>query len=220
MSRQAGSAPTELRCVKRRHLHHREMNFAPLMKQFGPQRVGKSRNRMLSSTVRRLKRDRSISQCGTYLHDGAAIAWQHAFERRHRAINEAQVSDLGCAFVFLRRDFGEGGENGRHRVVDPHVDRPEFALHRVRRILYLLRIRHVGRNGEGLTTGGFHFPLCGFKAFLSTRKQTQANIGARECTHGGSAHARGCSGNDDYFPVINIFHKGSSDFHAPRRIVS
>jgi hypothetical protein len=84
------------------------------------------------------------------LDDGAAVALEHVFQRGLRAVHEAQVAHLGDPAEFTWVNVGELGEHVGEGVVDPHVDGAQLLLGPGRRALYLLIIRCVGLDGQGL----------------------------------------------------------------------
>ncbi|MBA3651968.1 MAG: SDR family NAD(P)-dependent oxidoreductase, partial [Chthoniobacterales bacterium] len=51
-----------------------------------------------------------------------------AAEQRQNSVDHAEIGDFGHALQFLRRHFSDRRENTDHRVVNPHIDRPELAL--------------------------------------------------------------------------------------------
>ena len=122
--------PTELRRVKRRHLHHDHAHLALVVQQFTPQRIAKALDGMLRTAIGRLQWDPAVGECGSHLHDHPAIARQHSFERGERAVNKPEIRDLRDTFEFLRRHFLDRRKDGAHRVVDPDVDRSELRFHR------------------------------------------------------------------------------------------
>ena len=54
VTRELGFAPTELRRVQCRHLHHRQMNIAVVVYEFRTQGIGETQDSVLSSAVGRL----------------------------------------------------------------------------------------------------------------------------------------------------------------------
>ena len=78
-------------------------------------------------------------------------------ERRHRSVNEAEVGDLGHPAELFRRDLGDGGEDGLHRVVDPEVDGAEFLFEPRRGGEHLRRVGDVGRLARGVRAQGDEF---------------------------------------------------------------
>jgi hypothetical protein len=58
-----------------------------------------------------LQRDPAVRQSGADLHDRAAVAWQHADQRRPGAIDIAQIRHLGRAAKLVWIDLGKRREH-------------------------------------------------------------------------------------------------------------
>src|ERR1051325_10969503 len=101
LSRQAALHPTELRRVKRGHLHHRDPHLALVMQQFAAKRFRESLNGMFGAAISRLQRNSAISESRTDLNDVPMITRQHPLESCQRAVNDAQVSNFRDAVKFF-----------------------------------------------------------------------------------------------------------------------
>lgn len=82
------------------------------------------------------------------------IGWHPLWPRRERAMDGAEVGDLGHAPVLLRRCLPDGREDGRHGVVDPDIDRPQLLLDPGRGALHRVGLCHVERQHEGAADPG------------------------------------------------------------------
>ena len=83
----------------------------------------------LRAAVRRLQRDAAVGERRADLDDHAAVARPHAAQRGHRPPDRAEVGDLGRrAGTRPASSRVDRREDGRHRVVDPDVDRAELVL--------------------------------------------------------------------------------------------
>ncbi|HEY1943232.1 MAG TPA: hypothetical protein VGH40_14045 [Roseiarcus sp.] len=89
-----------------------------------------------------------MTKGGADVDDRAAIARTHPLQRRHDAVDLAEVSDFGGALELFRRQSADGREDGRHRDIRPDVDRPQFLFDPVGGGLDRLRIGDVSRDCE------------------------------------------------------------------------
>src|SRR5205807_10392669 len=69
----------------RSELHHGHTHMTAVMQQLASQGLGESLDRVLRAAVGGLQGDAAVRERGPDLHDRAAIAREHAFERRQRA---------------------------------------------------------------------------------------------------------------------------------------
>ena len=69
-------------------------------------------------------------------------------QRRHRAVHLAEIGDGSAAVKFLGSDAVERREDRRLRIVDPHVDRPEFGLDALGRALQRRRVGDIGNDRQ------------------------------------------------------------------------
>ena len=100
-ARQAAFNPAELRSVERRHLHHRDLHVAVVVKEFAPKRIAKTLDGVLGCAIGGLQRNAAIRQRAANLHDNSAIAGEHPFQRSERAVNVTEVSHFSHASEFL-----------------------------------------------------------------------------------------------------------------------
>jgi hypothetical protein len=135
--------PLELRRVERRQVHHRHVDAAALVHELRPQRLGEALERVLRAAVRRLERDSPVRERGPDLDDRAAVPGPHPAEGGEGAVDRAEVRDLRRAGELVRIDLPGRRVDGRHRVVDPDVDRAELGLDTRRSILDRGRVGHV-----------------------------------------------------------------------------
>jgi hypothetical protein len=140
-----------------------------------------------------------------------AVARAHAFQGGHGAVDAAEVGDLGDALELVRLDFMNRREDGHHRVVDPHVDRPQLFLDRMRGTLDGSGIGDVGLDGDGVAAGQFNFALRGVESFLAARDQSHVGTFTCERERGGTADAGRCAGNHDHLVVELLAHVFSFD---------
>ena len=128
--RQLRPSPRELGRVEAGQVHHRDVDVPAVMTDLGDDRLGEALARVLRAAVRRLKRDAAEGESRADLHDGAAVAFGHPFQRGTRAPNHAVVRDLRRPPVLVRLDVEELRVDGGHRIVDPDVDRSQLVLGR------------------------------------------------------------------------------------------
>jgi len=128
--RHPAQAVVELRRVQSRQLHHRQVDSAAAMPQFAAQGLERALDRVLGAAVRGLQGNPSVRERRADLHNRPAVTRQHPLERRLRPPHSAEVRHPRRPFVFACRDVLEEVEHGRHRVVDPYVDRAEPLLDR------------------------------------------------------------------------------------------
>ncbi len=180
------------------------------MHQLRADRVGEAADRELRAAVGRLERDRPVGERGSDLDDGAVVARSHPLQRRHRPVDRAEVGHLGRPLELLRLHVHEGGEDGRHRVVHPDVDRAERALDRLRRGLDLRVVGHIGRQDQCLPTEPLDLPARAVQARFPSRHQ--ANVGAPfgECVGDRPPHAARGAGDDDNFGLAVLAHRSPS----------
>ena len=152
---------------------------------------------MFGSAVGRLQRDRTVGKCRAHLDDHASVARPHPVERLERSVYRAQVGHLGHAAELLGRDGLARGEHGRHRVVDPHVDRAEFGFGSRRRLRDLRGIGDVGRHGDHPGPHLHELLARCIEAVASTRKDGERRTGACEGARRRATDAGGCAGHDD-----------------------
>src|SRR5919204_3384679 len=103
---------------------------------------------MLRRAVGGLQRNTAVRECGANLNDDAAVARTHALERGERAMDVPEICHLGDATVLASLHLAHRREDGGHGVVDPHVDRTEFALQLDCSTLHRLRISDIGLEDE------------------------------------------------------------------------
>src|SRR5436309_7840685 len=109
-------------------MNNGKVHAAAVMNQLRAYRIGKAYNGVLGAAIRRLQRDRSVSQSRADLNYSPAISRFHSLECGHRSVDTTQVRDFRGAFVLVGPHVDEGRKNGCHGVVDPNVDGAELAL--------------------------------------------------------------------------------------------
>jgi hypothetical protein len=147
--------PVELRRVEGAELHHRQPDGGILADKFRAQRIGEAADGSLGAAIRRLQWDRAVGEGGSYLHDRPTVPPAHASQRSQRAVHGAEVGDLRDLAEFIGGRIDHRREHRGGGVVDPDLDRAEFALDAVGRFLYLSGIGNVGDYPECL---GTHLP--------------------------------------------------------------
>ncbi len=170
---QLGAHPGELRRVHRGHLHHGDVDTGLIVQQLAAQRGGEPVDGVLGAAVGGLQRDAALAQRGPDLHDRPAVARPHPGQRRHRAVDEAQVSHLGDPAELLRGDLGERGEHRGEGHVDPHVDGSEGVLYLLRGRIHLGEIGDVRRDGERPAARPLHVARRAFQARLTACDQPE-----------------------------------------------
>jgi hypothetical protein len=145
---------------------------------------------MLGGAVGRLQRDAAIGERGADLHDRAAVARQHACQRRQRPVNDAKIGDVGDALVLVGRHLLHRREDAEHRVVHPDVDRAECVLHRCGGVLDRVGVGDVGLQDDRLTTGGLDVALCSLEPGTSARQQPDARTAPGKRNRRRAPHAR------------------------------
>jgi hypothetical protein len=116
-----------------------------------------------------LQRNATISQRAADLNDDAAIARLHAPQRRKRAVNGAEISDIGDTFVLFRLHFFDRRKDRNHRVVYPDVDWPETLFDRDGRGFHGGGIGHIARQHERFASERLDVPRRAFEAIHATR---------------------------------------------------
>ena len=125
------------------------------------------------------------------------FALPHRLQRRHRAVHEAQVGDFGHALELGGAHVGDAREYRLHRVVDPHVDRPELVLEPLRRGEQRVGVRDVHGFGRGLDAEGVQLARDVFERLLVAGDQADAVARNGEPSGDGPSDAGGRSGDED-----------------------
>ena len=167
------------------------------MQQLAAHRLGEAADRVLRAAVRRLERDAPVGEGRADLHDRAVIARPHTGQRDARAVHEPVVCDVGDTSVFVRCDVLERREHRDHRVVDPHVDRPEAALDSFRGPLEVVAVGHVDRCGEGLAAETLDVLRRAVETIAAPGDEPNARAARRERARRRPTDARGRAGDDD-----------------------
>ena len=152
---------------------------------------------MLGAAVRALQRDSAVRERRADLDDRAAVARAHALERGDRAVDGAKVGDLGHAPELGGVDVPHSREHGRHRVVDPHVDRPELALGALGGSLDLVGIGDVGGNRQCGAALAADLLRGGLERLVVAREQRDPVAAAAELARRRAADPGGRSSEHD-----------------------
>ncbi|BCI91289.1 hypothetical protein NIIDMKKI_64950 [Mycobacterium kansasii] len=166
------------------------------MQQLGAQRLGESVDRVFGPAVDGLQRNRAVAQRRPDLNDRAPIAGPHAAQRRHGAPDEAQISHVRRATVFVGSDLVERGEHRSERHIDPYVDPTESALHLLGRGIDLVEAGDVGRYRQGLPAGLLHLRRRRIQPGLAAGQQPYSGTVFAELAGGRAADSGAGSGDD------------------------
>ena len=192
------AAPIELRRVHRGEMDLGDPDAALVVEQLGSHRLREPVNGMLRPAVSGLERNAAVRECGSDLHDDAVISRSHAAERRHRPVHGAQVRHVSDAPELVRLHPQERREHGRHRVVDPDIDRAQPRLDFLRCRLDLIRRRHIGRDGQRNATILIDVLGRGLQAVGPPSKQRDAPTEFGELNRCGTPNSRRCAGDHDH----------------------
>src|SRR4051794_12606106 len=154
-------------------------------------------DRVLGAAVRGLQRDAAVGEGGADLDDRAAVARAHPLQRGHRAVDLAEVGDLGRAAELLGADLPERRQDRRHRDVDPDVDLAELAGHALGGRLDLLGVGDVRGNRERAAARLADLPRGALERVLVAGEQGDRVAAAGERAGGRAPDAAGRSGDDD-----------------------
>ena len=190
MAVEPAPAPAELRRVERRHLDHGQPDLRAAMEQLDAKRVGEAADGELRRAVGRLERNRPVGEGRADLDDRAAVARHHAAQGGERAVDRAQVVDLGHPPELRRRHVDDLAHHRDHRVVDPHVDRAELALDPLRGLLHPFGVGDVGRHGDRAAPHRLDLPPGAREAVLAAGEQAQVRALGGEGADRGPAHPR------------------------------
>ena len=171
------------------------------MHQLGADGVGEAADRELGAAVGGLQRDGTVGERRADLHDDAAVARDHAPERRHRPVDGSEVGHLGRAPELLRRHVDEPREHGRHRVVHPDVDRAELAFAPLGRGLDLSVVGHVGLDDDRRPAERLDLATRLVEPLDAPRDEAHARSAAGERVRDRAPHAGRGAGDDDDLPV-------------------
>ncbi len=191
--------PVELRRVHRRQVDHAQFDRATVMDEFAAETVGKPLDRGFRAAIGRLQRHRAVGEGGADIDDGALIAPFHGAQGGHDTVHGAQVSRLGRALEFGRRDIRNRRENRRHRVVHPDIDRAQRGLDGIGGVVDGFGIGHVGRGDAGANPQRPQFGGGGFQPVAIAPDQTDVAAGVGELLRGSAADAGAGAGDDDNF---------------------
>src|SRR5580765_1060458 len=97
---QSALYPTELWSIERRHLNHNCLYTAFVVHEFSAQSGKEPQNRVFGSAIGGLQWNAAIREGRTNVHNRPPISRQHALQSRERAMDYAQISDLGDALEF------------------------------------------------------------------------------------------------------------------------
>ena len=203
-SRQSALYPAKLRRVDSRHLDHGGFHFAVIVKEFGSQRGEETEHGMLRSTVGGLKRDASVRERGTHVHNHSAVSWQHAFQCSEGTIYVSQICHFRDAFEFLCGHLLNGREHGCHRVVYPDIDGSEFPFHLFGCRFDFVRMGNIHRKDEGFSARGLHLASSSIQAISTARDQSDRRAVTSELPNRCAAHARRRAGNHHDFRPFHV----------------
>ena len=228
VARHLAQAVIELGRVHPGQLDHRHVDARAAVAQLAAQRLEHALHRVLGAAVRRLQRDAAVGQRGADLDDRAAVPRHHARERRLGAPHRPEIGDAGGALELVRIDVVEEREHRRHRVVDPHVDRPEALFDRARGRVDRVGVRDVGLIRERDAAEVRHVPRRRVEARASPRDQPHRRAVLGELPSDRAPDPPGGPGDDDYLAfshfttslksVTNCFIARSRSSSGVRRI--
>jgi len=164
-----------------------------------------------------LQRNRSIRERRTDLHDDAAIARRHAFQRGPRAPHEAEIRDVRDAPEIAFGHIGEARERGQHRVVDPYVDGAELGFDARGGTVERAAFAHVERDAQRTHAERAHVGGGVFERLRIARDHRDVHAASGEFERRRAAHARARSG-DDHDPRLS--HRDDSPRAASASILS
>jgi hypothetical protein len=124
-------------------MHGGDVDVAVRLAQLDAQGVREPADRVLGGAIGRLQRDAAIGERRAHLDDHAAVARPHVLQGRERAVDRAEIGDVGHPGDLFGRQVLDRREDRDHRVVHPDVDRPEAVLEGVRRAGHGLGIGDV-----------------------------------------------------------------------------
>ena len=90
-----------------------------------------------------MQRNAHVSESRTHIDDAASIAWVHPSKRSHGPPDLAEKRHLNGPLEVVGGDLPRRSKDGRHGVVHPDVDRPQFVLDQGRGRVDLLEIADV-----------------------------------------------------------------------------
>src|SRR6201994_1085993 len=164
---------------------------------------------VLGPAVGSLQRDTAVGQGRADVDDGAGVAGPHPVQRGHRAVDVAQVADLGDPLVLGGRDVLELGEDRGEGHVDPHVDGAEGLLGLFGGRFDLVRVGGVGGNRQGGATPGLDVPGRPGQAFLPPGPQGGLGPAGAEGRRGGPADTAAGPGDHDHLVFMLVAHEGA-----------
>ncbi len=191
----------------------------PIVNQLGAERIREARDGMLRAAIGRLQGNRTVGERRSDLDDSSRIAGQHAAQRGHGSIDRAEIRDFGGTLELRRRDVRDSRKDRRHRIVYPHVDRPELVFDASCRCLDLVGVGHVRRHGQAFSAQLIDFAGGDMKTFGIARDEADMRSFARKGANGGAAHARRRAGNHNDSAGITFSHS-SPDGRANRDFIS
>lgn len=196
-ARQARPHPVELRRVDRRQVHVGDPHRAAVVEQLGAQRLREPDDGGLRAAVGRLQRDRAVRECRADLHDRAVAACAHVSEGGQRAVDVAQIGDVGDAADLCGGQLGDRREDRHHGVVDPHADRPEFVDDRGRGGVDRVGVGDIDGDDERAAAGRGYILGGSVEPVTASGQQRDRPSPLCERDRGGTADARAASGDDD-----------------------
>jgi hypothetical protein len=187
----------ELRGVHAGQVDGRHVHVALVVHELAAQAVGEPADRVLGAAVGGLQRDPAVGQRRADLDDRPVVARDHPLQGGHRAVHLAEVGHLGRAAELLGRDLVDRREDRGHRVVDPHVDRPELGGDAVGGGVDLGRVGDVGGDGQRAPPLAAHLVRRGLEAVLVAGQQGDVVAAARERARHRAADPGRRPGDDD-----------------------
>lgn len=113
------------------------------------------------------------------------------------------VGNVGNAAEILGRNLAERCKNGHHGVVDPDVDRAEFAFGALGGGIDLGIVAGIGRDRDGLRTQRLGLCPRRLEALGLAGEQGDARTATREFAHCCPPDTRAGAGDHDNFPILD-----------------
>ena len=135
------------------------------------------------------------------VRDPRRVPSTHAAERRERPVHVTEIGHLGHPADLPRGGLVDRGEDARHRVVDPHVDRPELVLDASGGLVDRRGVGDVEGEDQSLASCRLNLLGRGLEALGASRDQPERGPTACQGSHHGAPHARRGAGDNDHASV-------------------